>query len=397
MIQINKNKIEYKYLQCQQCGICKSICPKQAISFILLKNGLHKVTINTDKCILCKKCKIHCPANKKNVFNGYFKSLLSKQYFLGYNINNKIRSSSSSGGVCKTLIIKGLTSGLIDGAYSLKTSNNFPYAVGEFYTQDNIPDYDMIPNSVYHSVMLCSDIEKIQQCNRLMIVGTTCQLNALEKALKGKYQQIIKICIFCKQQKTLNSTRFLAKMIGNSPINISTPFKVQYRGMGWPGTVQIEETNLLWSRAAQLPFGRRLWTVPGCNICGDPFGMNCGADITLMDPWEIKQPNNLGETLVIAHTQKGLDLLKETPQLKLEEKTYKEIEPALGLKDIWRKQQLIPYFLQEKCSIKVKIAGKAEQIQRHILQAMVKVLPRLPVIGYRIICKFPDLRNLILK
>lgn len=63
-------------------------------------------------------------------------------------------------------------------------------------------------------------------------------------------------------------------------------FSIRYRGNGWPGIVRVNESELSWNRAAQIPFGRRLWTIPGCNVCGDSFGTNVGADITLMDPWK---------------------------------------------------------------------------------------------------------------
>lgn len=36
----------------------------------------------------------------------------------------------------------------------------------------------------------------------------------MNAALKGRADEIIRVCIFCKQQKTLDSTRFLAKMMG---------------------------------------------------------------------------------------------------------------------------------------------------------------------------------------
>lgn len=397
MLQLINKQIFYNHSLCQQCGICRAVCPTGAISTKQRYDGLHDILINYNSCIQCQNCVRVCPSNHKEDYSGYFAQLPDKKFFFAYNADNKIRHASSSGGTCKTLIVEALRSKLIDGVFSLRKSEIFPYAEGEFYTHDNLPAYEEIPNSIYHSVMLCSNVSKVSKCNRLMIIGTACQLRALEKALKGKYQQLIKVCIFCKQQKTLNSTRFLSKIMGAGPIDISGPMNFHYRGSGWPGIVSLNAAKLSWNRAAQLPFGRRLWTVPGCNICGDPFGLNCKADIALMDPWKIKEPNDLGETLVTVYTQEGLMLLNETPRLILEEKAYKEIEPALGLKDIWRKQQLVPYFSCKKCNSKIKIAGRLEQIQRYILQKISETLPCLPIIYYRIICKLPDLRNLILR
>lgn len=361
-----------------------------------LKNGLHQVVVDENKCVKCQRCVRCCPANRKPDSSDYLEKLKDASFFFGYNKNDEVRRKSSSGGTCKTLIIDSLRQNLVDGVYTLRRLDSYPSGEGAFYTKENIPAYDDLANSVYHSVMIGTNIRLVRPCDRLMIVGTSCQLRALEVALKGKYKELVKVCIFCKQQKSLNSTRFLAKVIGTKvPENLN--FSTRYRGEGWPGTVRVREAELPWHRAAQLPFGRRLWTVPGCNICGDPFGIECGADITLMDPWTIRTSNDLGETLVTAHTEKGREILKSAEDLMIEPKKYEEIKPALGLADVWRKRQLVPYFKGEAKAPIVLKAGKAERLQRKWLQALVECLPRLPILCYRVMAHFPDLRNNILK
>lgn len=397
MLKFIDNKIIFNYSYCQQCGVCGVVCPKSAITFVMNDDATHNVVIDDDKCIHCQRCVKACPANKEEDYKGYFDGFDKKQYFLGYNVNNKIRRESSSGGVCKTLIIESLKNNLVDGVYTLRKTDVYPFAAGEFYTQNNIPDYDDIPNSVYHSVMTCQNLRKIQKCRRLMIIGTSCQLRAMSEALKGKAEEVTKVCIFCKQQKTLNSTRFLAKIMGTK-ISKDKKFSVRYRGQGWQGIVQINNANLPYSRAASLPFGKRLWTVPGCNVCGDPFGTNVEADISLMDPWNIRQSNDLGETLISVHTEKGLTLLKSISNIKCIAQSYESVLPALDLKDIWRKQQLIPFFRGGKSSGVIYAAGKTELRQRNYLRIIVEKLPRMPIIFYRVLCRLlPDFRNRILK
>lgn len=396
MLTFENNKITYDYSQCQQCGVCEAVCPKCAITMKFISNGTHEVLVDNDICIKCQKCVKCCPANKKVKDQGYFQKFRLASYYFGFNKDEKIRSKCSSGGTCKTLIIDSLKQGLVDGVYTLKRLESYPSGEGAFFTKNNIPTYDDLANSVYHSVMIGTNIKTVQFCNRLMIVGTSCQLRALEVALKGKYKELIKVCIFCKQQKTLESTRFLAKAMGYKiPENLN--FSTRYRGNGWPGIVRVGEAELPYPRAAQLPFGRRLWTVPGCNVCGDPFGMECEVDITLMDPWKIRTTNELGETLVTVHTERGNSLLHQCENLVLENKEYEEVKLALGLDDVWRKRMLVPFFRGDTSDDVILRAGNAEQKQRRILQAMAMKLPRLPFIFYRIMCRFPDLRNKILK
>lgn len=397
MLQYNNRFIEYSYTHCQQCGVCEAVCPKNAISLDLLEEGTHKVIVDNEKCIKCQRCVKSCPVNTREYYNDYFKFFTDKRYFFGYSSNDKVRRESSSGGVCKTIVVESLRRGFVDGVYTLKRTDTFPFAEGEFYTKDNIPDYNDMPNSVYHSVMACRNINKIQKCKRLIIIGTSCQLKAANSVLKNKADEIIRVCIFCKQQKTLDSTRFLAKIMGTS-IPENKEFFVRYRGKGWPGVVMVNKSELPWNRAAQIPFGRRLWTVPGCDICGDSYGINAGADISLMDPWIIRDENDLGETLITVHTNKGLLLLQNTPNLTIEKKKYEEVEQALSLKDIWRKQQLAPFYRGESVNKNVEKAGKAEILQQKILRILVEKLPRMPyVLNYAIARFFPDFRNKILK
>lgn len=400
MLQLIDNHIECNFQQCQQCGACKEVCPKAAISFQPTEDGLKKIIIDDEKCIRCKRCVKVCPANRQVQAtmekDGYLDDFPKKQYFLAYHEDNKVRHDSSSGGATRTLIIESLKSGYVDGVYSMRKLELYPSAVGAFYTRENLPDYDTLPNSVYHSVMIGTAIKDVKPCNRLMIVGTSCQLYALEHALRGKYKELVKVCIFCKQQKTLDSTRWLGKVMGRGILSTKR-LSTQYRGEGWPGVVRVNNSHLSWERAAGLPFGRRLWTVPGCNVCGDPFGTEAGTDVSMMDPWHIRKPNDLGETLAIVHTPVGLELIKNTHHLGYEEKSYQEVEPALGIGDIWRKRVCVPWFRGEKVEQVVAKGAKAEMRMRHRLEWWLEHTPRVPFIFYRILNRLlPQVRDKIL-
>lgn len=160
MLQIVSGKISYTFNQCQQCGACVAVCPKGALSFTLRNDRLKEIAVDTDKCILCKRCVNVCPSHRKLLDNSYVDRFADKRYALAYHLDNDIRYQSSSGGACKTLIIESLKNGNVDAVYTLKRISDFPFAEGEFYTKDNLPDYDTIPNSVYHSITACSELKK---------------------------------------------------------------------------------------------------------------------------------------------------------------------------------------------------------------------------------------------
>ena len=397
MLELTNNRICFTFNQCQQCGACRFVCPKDAISFEQRTDGLQNILIDDEKCIRCRKCVNVCPSHREvtatTEHDGYFATLPDKKYFFAYNDDNTIRRNSSSGGATRTIIIESLKSGFVDAVYTLRKTDKYPSAVGEFYTNENLPGYDDIPNSVYHSIMICNELEKVKPCNRLMIVGTSCQLYAMERALKGMYQELIKVCIFCKQQKNLNSTLWLGKAMGYKHLT-PTHLTTCYRGEGWPGNLRVMDKKLPWEKAAILPFGRRLWTVGGCNVCGDPFGASIGADIALMDPWVIRQENELGESLAIVHTTVGLQLIAETPHLVAEEKSFEEVRPALGINDIRAKRLCVAWFRGEKVEPKVAKAAKTEMRTRRFLEKFLSISPKLPFICYRLLNKIlPHSRN----
>jgi len=74
-MKIERNELSRYYSitlnkeQCNGCGICAEICPKEAVieSPAKIENGIlvkkPSMTFDTDKCILCGECAVLCPLN----------------------------------------------------------------------------------------------------------------------------------------------------------------------------------------------------------------------------------------------------------------------------------------------------------------------------------------------
>lgn len=396
MLRFVDKTLTYDSDRCVRCGACLAVCPVEALSVKnIAGDRLQSITIDRDRCISCGKCVKVCPSTISTgdkFGKEYFAEVESADFSFSRNTDDKVAAAASSGGVARTLIIESLRSGAVDGVYALGQD-----ARGVFYTRRNIPAYEDVPTSVYRPVMQCRELREIQKCDTLMLVGTSCQLRALEASLgANRPSKLLKVCIFCKQQKTVKATRFVAKMAG-AHFSCSSADKVTYRGHGWPGQMTVNGKSVAYIRPAGLIFGHRLWSVPGCNICGDPFGVYAGADLALMDPWGQHVDSATGCNLVVAFTPAGSDLLRLTPGLKNDFVKFNIALPALGISDIRRKQTLVPYYRGERVGIKIRIIGALDRFQRSAEGRILLALPRLPMIIYRVICRIPPFRNILIR
>ena len=344
----------------------------------------HRFELSQDICVKCGRCYQICPANKDTSIRDVESYILNKHYYLGHCLDSDIRRKASSGGVVRTIIVEGLRKGYFDGVYTLRKTNSYPFAEGFFFSSGTQVNYDDIPNSVYHSVPLNLNIQSIKRCRRLLVVGTACQLRALYRYVKGKCDEIYSICIYCKQQKTFESTQYLAKLAGENLKTISDLKFVEYRGKGWPGRCQFNNSEVAWEFAASLPFGKRLWCVSGCDNCGNPYGET--SDITIMDPWGIEIDRSQGESLFSVNTQKGVELLQSfSSHIRYQEQETDKIKQSLSIDDIKKKNELLPYYLGMEVSLKLQRKGERIVRKRRCLETLLSTLPRMPKVFYKII------------
>lgn len=386
MIELKNNTITIDTKFCQQCGACLAVCKQNAITGIRdNKDGLLRITIDPEKCVGCRMCYKVCPANKDSRIKDVEEYCKSKRFLIGHNKDKEIRRKASSGGIARSIIVEGLESDFFDGVYTLRKTGSYPFAEGCFYTKDNMPSIDDIPNSVYHSVPMNQNMTEIKKCRRLLIVGTSCQLRSLKVFLKNRCDEVYTLCIFCKQQKNFKSSRFIAKLAKEKITDFEDVKTFAYRGNGWPGTCEFNNRKVSWGVAALMPFGKKLWTVPGCDVCGNPFGDE--ADITVLDPWVIHKTNELGDNLIVIHNDRGYNLLNSINCIEFEEKDYSIVEKSLMTGDIKRKNRLIDFFRGKELDPKTIKEGRKFVRKRKILERILENTPRLPLITYKILAR----------
>lgn len=187
-----------KTAQCFGCGACVDICPNEAVRLIINKNGFINPIIDNKKCINCRLCEKKCPSlsftsNQPNDIN-------SIQLYAGWSINEKIRLSSSSGGIFtqvaydflqrkqKSAIVGAALINNIDVKHIIIKDVNDLYKIqGTKYKQSNL-------SGIYKE---CKDL--LNEGYYILFSGTPCQIAAMSKFLDKNqfYDRIYFVELIC--------------------------------------------------------------------------------------------------------------------------------------------------------------------------------------------------------
>ena len=298
---------------CTGCSACKAVCPKHAIELVDDINLFRYPQIDSTKCINCGLCDKVCPLNKK------FNVKLEKVY-AAKSKNDEVVNSSSSGGIFYEIAKYVLdNNGYICGAafddkfqvhhIIIANFEDLPKLMTSKYVQSRMED-------TYSKVKELLDTQKI-----VLFSGTPCQVNGLKSYLRIEYENLICIDIICHgvpspriwqyelgsniKDKEISNINFRDKRIDWSHYGTNYKFKDN-------NELFIEHNDTIYSKA----FLNDLCLRESCYQC-QAKGNNRASDLTLGDFWgventEVKLPNkDKGISLIIAHKQKGLDILSK--------------------------------------------------------------------------------------
>lgn len=217
--------------ECTGCGICASVCSKNAISIKHDINGFYKPIVNSELCIDCGICKNSCYK-----FDSNFKLDDSVKYCLAAT-NNDITQleCSSSGGVSRLLMEEAISRGykVFGCAYDMKTG------IAKSVIVSSISELDIFYGSKYFQSYTYDGFSEIlndKSNQKYALFGTPCQIYAFSKTKKYISNPDLYLCvdIFCHGCPSYNLWSSYLKSI-KSKFNIKSIDKIAFRSKtyGW--------------------------------------------------------------------------------------------------------------------------------------------------------------------
>lgn len=324
---------------CVSCGICKAVCPVDAIN-MKPQNGQYIPQIDHSKCIDCGKCLKICPGyevdytelyeNKEwnypnNIFEGNFINS-----YITYTKDDKIRKEATSGGVITNLLIKLTKDSLYDKAFVVDFN---PGEKSEVKSKavDSKEDIIKAAKSKYLPVSVedvCNYIKEHQD-DKVIVVGTSCHFHGINKfAIEENLSlgNVLFFGLFCDRTLNLNLLEFFKdNYIGSEDKLYSFDYRNK-EDKGWPGNLKIK---LEKGKEKYIDRKIRMWLKPyftlnRCLFCIDK--LNQLADISFGDCYIRGEESYLGKSNIIIRSKKGQVVFNKVKDiLEYEEVSFDKI------------------------------------------------------------------------
>ena len=310
MIEVNDKK------QCCGCGACAQACPQNCIKMTDDEEGFLYPKLIEKRCIGCNLCETVCP-----IVN--FRSNTDKALgcYIAYNTSEKIRKTSSSGGLffqlASLIIHRG---GVVYGAafdsdfsvHHIRTNSHEQLLSlkGSKYTQSRI-------ENVY------LDVHNDLKNGKLVVFsGTACQVAGLKAFLGTDHEErLLTIDLLCHGVPSPKVWNLYLKYI--SIINKTiTHIDFRNKSTGWKNySMRVDfEGHESYTCIHQEDCYSQLFL---SNICLRPSCYDCKfkklerpSDITLGDAWGVNKimpeyDDDEGTSIILTHTFKGEKWLKQ--------------------------------------------------------------------------------------
>lgn len=303
--------------KCFGCGACIAVCEHGALRLFCNLEGFIQPTVDASLCTHCGRCLNVCPTRTTIIPNT---TSFSPRSYAAWNLDSKIRSSSSSGGLFHALANYIISiGGYVAGAaldkdllcsHSLASSkDSMLIMMGSKYIQSTIYP-DIFRRTRTHLI----------NGDPVLFSGTPCQIAALRNFLNQDYNHLYCCDILCHG---VGSHRWFYRYLSESVADYKDISCYSFRSKvtGWKSfSTRIVWNNnrsislSTWSNSYMISYLRNYCLRDSCYSCPFASTFRLG-DITLGDFWGVSRfyphfdKDDAGTSLVIANNEKALSLL----------------------------------------------------------------------------------------
>lgn len=299
---------------CNGCSACAMICPKNCIIMEENDEGFLYPNIDLTRCISCNACVKICPFK---ICKHETEEFELKAYG-AYNIDNKVRLESSSGGIFTLLASEVLNKdGVVFGACF-----NENFEVVHDYIE-NMEDICKFRGSKYVQSKIGKSykiVEGFLKKGRLVLfTGTPCQIGGLLLYLGKDYKNLITQDFICHGVTSPKAWKqyvnYREKCADTKVVNIN----FRNKNWGWNKSAVLFQfqNNIQYLKRASRDWWVRVFLYDlslreSCYKCCYK-DLHRKSDITLADFWGVEKilldfNYNKGVSLVVINSSKGANL-----------------------------------------------------------------------------------------
>ena len=315
---------------CTGCGVCASVCGKNAITIQLDAEGFYKPVVDEDKCVECSLCKKSCYKYDENLIQ----SDAHEVCYAAVNKDNEQLRASSSGGISRALMEECINRGYKVMGCAYDTKENIAKSV----VASSIDELDQFYGSKYFQSLTSEGFDEILKDRteqKYAIFGTPCQIYGFSQTSKykrnpDKYFLVDIFCHGCPSMKLWKSyLNYTNKKTGCSEYD-----RVVFRSKthAWHEYCFdfFSKSKQYSSKKSKDPFYDIFFGMDimneACYDCNSRSTMAYG-DIRLGDYWGEKYDTNTkGVSAVVLKSARGVDIFNAVKdKLLVEDATLEHI------------------------------------------------------------------------
>lgn len=316
---------------CTGCGLCSNVCDVRAVSMKPDAEGFLYPAVDSNLCNSCSQCFSFCPVlNSVNTHEGGN----APKIFAAWSLDGEVRYNSTSGGIFTELAKQVIKS----GGCAVGVKYNAEH-LAEHILIDKIEDIHLLRQSKYIQSETKDIFQKIkaelEKGRCVLFSGTPCQCAGVKSSVKTAYSNLLLCDFICRG---VNSPSVYIKYLEEIESAYNAKIKQVWfknKSNGWNnfGTkIIFDDGREYFADRDNDPFmygyikkGLNLYMRPSCGRCKFK-GSSRPVDITLGDFWGIKTSPDNGVSLVMIHSERGVEYFEKIkPGIYSEERRIDDV------------------------------------------------------------------------